>query len=164
MWFTKFGDRAAIYFGGYPLYDYTYRQQIKLKRPEDMARKIAMREFEKATARAQQDANVQNLSHIQRGGSWAKLFTMFMTSKNQYYRQESGAWRNLREERGPAAENMKRILIFHFLLPMLFQWAADGFNIRWKRQLRAAVLGSLNGIFIYGDFAETVIKYATGES
>lgn len=164
MWFTKFGDRAAIYFGGYPLYDYTYRQQIKLKRPEDMARKIAMREFEKATARAQQDANVQNLSHIQRAGSFAKLFTMFMTSKNQYYRQASGAWRNLREGRGPRTENMKRIIIFQFLLPMLFQWAADGFNIRWKHLIRAAIVGPWNGVFIWGDLAETAAKHTTGES
>jgi len=44
----------------------------------------------------------------------------------------------------------KKIFIFHFLLPMLFQYISDGFDFDEKNQTRAAVLGSLNGFIILG--------------
>ena len=41
----------------------------------------------------------------------------------------------------------KTLFIYHVLLPCLFQWAADGFRWDDKAQLKAALLGSLNGVF-----------------
>ena len=40
------------------------------------------------------------------------------------------------------------------LLPCLFQFASDGFDWDKEAQLRAAVLGSLNGIFILSNLLE----------
>jgi len=41
---------------------------------------------------------------------------------------------------------------------MLFQFVADGFTINNKRQLRAGLLGSLNGLLIVGNLAEAGVS------
>ena len=46
------------------------------------------------------------------------------------------------------AQAAKTLFIFHVLLPCLFQFASDGFDWDKEAQLRAAVLGSLNGVFV----------------
>ena len=54
-----------------------------------------MKKFEQATLRSQQAGDIEDLSQVQRMGTFAKLFTMFMTSPNQYYRMVAGGYRNL---------------------------------------------------------------------
>ena len=55
---------------------------------------------------------------------------------------------------------MKTLFIYHFLLPMFFQFVSDGF--RWDKdaQLRAAALGSLNGAFVLGKVMERMVDWA----
>jgi len=154
MLFTKLGDRAAILYGGWSVYKYHYDQQIEEGAGPETAHKNALNEFESSTKRMQQAGDVEDLGEIQRMGSWAKLFTMFMTSPNQYYRAEVGAIRNLIAGRGSKTENVKRFVVAHFVLPMMFQFAASGFRWEDEKQLRAALLGSFNGLLILGDFLE----------
>ena len=165
MVLTKLGDRAAIYIGGYPVYDYYLKKYSKTMSPEE-AQKSAMRKFEVISSGSQQSGEVYRLPPLLRSGSFGKLFGQFMISQNSYYQHASGAWRNIRAGRGSLKDNLKRFIIFNFLLPQLFQWAADGFGINWKRQLRTLFAGNslISGMFIAGDAVETITRYMTGES
>ncbi len=155
---TKFGDAVAILAGGWGVYKYHYNQAIKAKKGEAEAHRIAIEEFEAATLRSQQAGNVEDLPSIMRGSSVARLFTMFQTAPNSYFRIEYNALANLARGRGSKASNAKRFMISHFVLPMLFQFVASGFRWDDDRQLRAAILGSLNGLLVVGDWLERGIE------
>jgi hypothetical protein len=163
MMFTKFGDGAAILFGGWGVYKYHKKQALKAGRTPEEAHKKAMLEFEMSTKRAQQAGDVEDLGELQRQGSWQKMFTIFMTAPKQYFSNASAAYRNILYKRGSFSKNMKRLLIAHSLLPMLFQFAADGFRWDKDHMLRAAVLGSFNGILILGDIMEFLFSSWQGD-
>jgi len=152
---TKLGDKAAILVGGWSVYKYNKAKFLKQGLPEEQAHKRALREFEVVVERTQQSARVEDLSYIQQSGSIGKLFTMFQSAPNAYYRLTSEAVRDLASGKGIKSENIRKLAIAHFVLPMLFQFVADGFNFNDKRQLRAAVLGSLNGLLVIGDLLQT---------
>lgn len=162
MFNVKFGDMGAIIIGGYPVYKY--------HRTQGLSHEEALKRFESVTESTQQSADISQQSSWQRGGSFAKLFTMFMSSPNQYLRKEIGAIRNFAAGRMDAKQFAKTMLIYHIILPMFFQLASDRFV--WAgdedeealipqvsgEQKRAMILGSLNGFFIVGDALEAVIS------
>lgn len=154
LWLVKLGDSGAIILGGYPIYKYHLSQG---RSPEE-----ALRIFESVTESTQQSADLSEQSSWQRGGSFAKLFTMFMSSPNQYFRKEFGAVRNLAAGRIDKAQFFKTVAIYHLLLPMFFQWVSDRFTWDKEEQLRAMILGPLNGIFIFGDGLDAIIRAALG--
>tara|TARA_R110002051_G_scaffold316016_2_gene395136 strand:- start:3242 stop:9019 length:5778 start_codon:yes stop_codon:yes gene_type:complete len=162
--FTKLGDKSAIVMGGWSVYRYHYRKSIEKGLSEEKAHENAMKQFEASTLRSQQAGGVEDLGAIQRGGSVYKLFTMFMTAPNQYFRHEYGAIRNLVSGRGSKARNLKVIAISHFVLPALFQWVANWFisddEEKQKRMKRALILGSFNGLLIAGDILEGLLDMA----
>jgi hypothetical protein len=158
MFPTLVGDKVAVVMGGWSVYRYHYRKALGVGMSEADAKKKAMYEFEMSTNRSQQAGNIEDLPSLMRGNSWAKLFTMFQTAPNSYFRIEASAIRNLVRGRGNTAENLKRLAVSHFVLPMLFQFVANGF--RWKDddQFRAALLGSLNGLLIVGNWLEDIAQ------
>ncbi len=156
LFFTKLGDRTAIMVGGWSVYKYHYDKSRKNGMPHNKARQVALTKFGMATTRAQQAGNIEDLGSIQRMGSFARLFTMFMTAPNQYFRSTYGAYRNLLAGRGTKSENLKRFAIAHWLLPMMFQFAASGFRWENKKQLRTFLIGSLSGLLIAGELIEAL--------
>jgi len=101
---------------------------------------------------------------------------MFMTTPKQYLRKEIIALRNLRRmmrgeaARGTAFQNIRQFATYHFVMPMLFQWATLGFPLGddWEEEdtydmFRAALLGNLNGVFILGDILNTFADFAQGK-
>ena len=151
---TKLGDKAAIIAGGWSVYKYHYTKAKRKGVSDAIAHKRGIEMFERATKRSQQAGDVQDLSDIQRRGSLARLFTMFMTAPMSYYRNMSAGFRNLREGRGSAPENLKRMAITQFVLPAFFQWIASGVPLGdWddedtREMIRAMIVGPLNGLFI----------------
>lgn len=147
----QLGDRGSIYMGGWALYKYM------LKKTGDPAQ--AMAEFERITNETQQSSYMSEQSAWQSNpfGNW---FTMFQSSQNQYLRKELTALRGLATGRMDWDKAVKTLFIYHFLLPMFFQFVSDGF--RWDKdaQLRAAVLGSLNGAFVLGKVMERMVDWA----
>lgn len=147
----QLGDRGSIYMGGWALYKYM------LKKTGDPAQ--AMAEFERITNETQQSSYMSEQSAWQSNpfGNW---FTMFQSSQNQYLRKELTALRGLATKRMDWDKAMKTLFIYHFLLPMFFQFVSDGF--RWDKdaQLRAAMLGSLNGAFVLGKVMERMVDWA----
>lgn len=146
----QIGDQGAIYVGGWSVYKYNLKQ--------GKSHAEALRTFEKVTSNTQQSADLDKLSYWQRGGSFAKLFTMFKSAPNQFFRKELGAIRNVVHRRISAKQAAKTILIFHFLLPMFFQWVSDWFRWDPDEQKRAAILGPFNGIFIVGEGLDYLIR------
>lgn len=147
----QLGDRWSIYMGGWALYKYM------LKKTGDPAQ--AMAEFERITNETQQSSYMSEQSAWQSNpfGNW---FTMFQSSQNQYLRKELTVLRGLATKRMDWDKAVKTLFIYHFLLPMFFQFVSDGF--RWDKdaQLRAAVLGSLNGAFVLGKVMERMVDWA----
>ena len=152
---VKLGDVGAIYVGGWSVYAHALRQ--------GKSKQEAFEIFERAANSSQQSSYLSELSEWQRGGSFAKLFTMFASSQNQYLRKEIAAIRNLINGRVDKTTAVKKILIYHFLLPMLFQWVCDLGRWDTKAQLRVALIGSLNGMFLLKDMFDALIRKAQGE-
>lgn len=159
MFLTRWGDKTAIAVGGWAVYKHTL--------DTTGSKKKATEAFEKATASTQQSADISQLSAWQRGGGFAKLFTMFTSAQNQYFRRELSAWRNALadpkafikgEGRISRGDFVKKVAIYHFILPMMFQWISDFGEWDEDEQKRAATLGSLNGIFILGDILDSAIR------
>jgi hypothetical protein len=159
---VRIGDIGAIIIGGYPIYKYHKERLLKEGMDPADADAQAIRFFESVTESTQQSSDLSEQSSLQRGGSLAKLFTMFMSSPNQYFRKYIGAIRNLAAGRISKKQFLKTFMIYHILLPMLFQWVSDRFTWDEDEQKRAMILGPLNGLFIVGDGLDYILRRALG--
>jgi hypothetical protein len=170
MGLVKMGDRAPIMAGGYAVYKYHYKKN--LSKGEAVASKIAADEFMHATKSAQQASDITDLSSYQRGDSWMRMATMYMTAPMSYHRIASGGLR--RFEGGIRGGNPKMIkegarqfFIAHVVLPVIFQAATNFFRFdteekRWDI-LRAALLGNINNLFALGDLIDHVADRFVGK-
>jgi hypothetical protein len=181
---TKLGDRGAILVGGQAFYRTkfeTYKKQ-GLSRPQ--AKQKAYDDFVKFTKLTQQSGFMEDLGHIQRFGTIGKYATLFQNTPQQYLRVEMAAWRNsvsaVKESRkhgigsperkaaiAKLNRSMRNAMIYHFLLPMTFRAASQGFYlgkddkgsdrfIDDPGQLVAALLGSYSYAFLIGDLAKNL--------
>ena len=158
--FTKMGDKSAIFLGGWTVYKYHKKKAIKQGKSIKDAEAIAMKKFEEASLRSQQASDPEDLADFQRRGSAYKLFTMFMTSPNQYYRMVIGGYRNLLAGRGSKSENLRRIFVGQFLLPTLFQFISNGFKWDDKDQAVSILLFPFSGLLFVGQAFEHMIRSA----
>lgn len=158
---VRIGDKGAIVIGSWAMRKSMLKQGIPI---EDI-----ITAYENFSASTQQSADVSRLSEVQRGGSLEQLFTMFRSSPRQYYQKELNAIKTLFQENGFGSENIKRVsktlLIYHVILPFIFQYVANlgGWSEEDRREyLRAIMLGSLNGLFIFGDIIDSILRQALG--
>ncbi|KKL18563.1 hypothetical protein LCGC14_2474280, partial [marine sediment metagenome] len=150
----QIGDQGAIVMGGWPLFNYHIEQGKSVEE--------SIRIFEKVMKQTQQSADLSDLSSFQRGGSFAKLFTMFLSAPNMFYRNEIAAIKDAIHGRGTKTQLAKTILIYHTLIPMMFQYVSDAFTWDEDEQLRAIILGPFNGLFIIGSLLDGMIRKALG--
>jgi len=172
MFLVRAGDMAAIIYGGYPVYKY-HLEQLKKQGAKDPEKK-AIAIFEAQAQETQQSSDLSKMSRFQKGSSLYKLFTMFKTTPLQYLRKEISALRNLAASRIGVKQFAKTLMIYHFVLPMVFQWVSDLFpwgdedeegvaGLPIRRSIaRAAILGNLNGAFIFGDMLAWLIDQTLG--
>lgn len=160
MFNIKFGDRGAIYMGGWALYKSELNKNLKAGMSEKEAKAKALAAFERITDETQQSGRLSQQSYMQ-SNSALRAFTMFTSSQNQYLRKEINAIRGLATGRMSKAKAAKTIFIYHVLLPVFFQVVSDGFRWDKDNDLRAAVLGSLNGWFILNKVLENVYNWIT---
>jgi len=163
MFMTKAGDKAAIMSGGWSVYKHELAEGISKGLSHADAEKGAFKKFEAAVRRTQQSGNVEDLGHFQRGGSLPKLFTMFQTAPNAYYRITSRSLRNIKEGRGDLKTNLKNLYVSWVLLPTAFQWVADGGEYKADSQARAAIMGPAGGILAVGQLLDAGSKVLFGE-
>lgn len=175
MYLIKMGDRSAILIGGMANYSY-YKAQFKKDNPnasEQEAIDYAIIKFEKDTKRTQQSQDLQDKDFYQNNDPFVRAFNMFLTTPKQYLRKEIIATRNLYRKiaagdvnagKGTVWQNLRLYAMYHFFMPVMFQYVSLGFpgfltdyDDEDKFDLmRAAVLGNLNGLFLFGDILQTV--------
>ena len=150
----QLGDQGAIVVGGHAVIKYHMDQGKSIEE--------AFAIFGRLTSSTQQSADKSLLSTTQRGGSFAKMFTQFMSAPNLYYRREMWALRNLMHGKIDKKQFTKTIMLYHVLIPMIFQFISDGFTWDEDEQFRAFLLGPWNGVFIAGDIVNGIIRRALG--
>jgi hypothetical protein len=172
MYFTKFGDKAAIFIGGMPNYAYYKDQALKQGMTEQEAIEYAIKKFENDTKNTQQSSDLQDKDYYQTSDPITRSFNMFLTTPKQYLRKEISSVRNLYRKikamdrkagKGTLGENLRQFAMYHFAMPMLFQYVAMGLPgiLRDRREgdeedlARAAIIGNLNALFIVGDLFNT---------
>lgn len=155
MSFLRYGAKAANMVGGWPV----YRKALA----ETGSPEAAMDAFEAAIVKTQPTSLLSSLSEWQTGNAFQRMATMFMSSQNKYYQRYAGVIRNAIRGRATPQQLAKVIAIHQFILPMIFQFVADGFKWDDEEQLRAAVTGPVNGIFIAGDVYEAVVRVLLNE-
>ena len=182
MYNVKLGDRTAIMLGGMPNYLY-YKAQYKKQNPkgtEQQAIDYAIRKFERDTKRTQQSGDIQDKDMFQTSHPLMRAMNLFLTTPKQYLRKEIQATRGLLRKlsamdrkagKGTIKENVRTLMIYHFLMPTIFQYVALGFPglLRPLRDedeedlLRAAILGNLNALFVLGEMVVMTGDLLTGK-
>jgi carbon monoxide dehydrogenase subunit G len=182
---TKLGDRLAILGGGVPFYRTKLASYKKEGLSPEAAKQKAYEDFVKFAKLTQQSGFTEDLGHIQRFGTIGKYATLFQNTPQQYFRVEVAAWRNAKakqklaeEGQIPKAEARKAVMrsardiaIYHFMLPMFFRAASQGFYlgkddkganrfIDDPGQLIAALTGSYSYMFILGDLGKNMLSRA----
>lgn len=160
MFFTKFGDAGAILVGGWQVYKNEYSKHKE--KGHDEAHKLALREFDRITNMTQQSGNPEDMSYFQTVSELSKLMTMFKSAQMSYMRMERMALRNAIKGRGNRAKHIGQFLVYHSLLPTIFQWVASGGDWDEEKLARAAVMGNLNGLWLAGDMIDVWSNYAIG--
>ena len=157
----QIGDKGAIVWGSWIMRQDRVAKNIPLSE--------IINEYEEFGSDTQQSADLSRLSEAQRGGSLDKLFTMFKSSQRQYLAKEVNAIKSLFQKDGLSAENVKKvarvIVIYHVLLPTMFQFIANfgGWDDEDRKEyLRAGLLGSINGLFIFGDVIDGIVRTMLG--
>lgn len=161
---VRVGDIGAILIGGWAVYKHNIDQGKSVEE--------AIAAFEKEAASAQQSADLSELSQIQTSGSFAQLFTHFMSAPIQMVGKEIKVVRNLVHGRATVKQAATTLAIFHVLIPLMFQMVSDAFDADQDDEeflgvpsswWRAVVLGPMNSIPIMGDILEGIVRKAFGE-
>jgi hypothetical protein len=172
MFLVKWGDGAAILVGGYPVYKHHFDQNLATM-GRKKAHEFALSKFEIAMDRTQQASGVKDQGKFQRSGSYAKLFSMFLTAPKQYTSQITAAIRQIHSN-PKDGDAYKRLFIFGVMMPSLFQATASGLigliggdeedeKKFINDQLKAILQSPLNGIPIIRDLQKGVWQSAMGE-
>lgn len=147
---TKFGDKGAILVGGWAY----YRSQIKKGKTHQQA----IDAFEEITARTQQSTDIDRLGRFQRGNALTRGLIMFLTSPNTFLKQEVKAIRQFKRGEISGKDFGKKIFLYHFALPALFQFVVNFFTFDEEDQLVAVATGPLNGYLILGDVISNAVR------
>jgi hypothetical protein len=152
----KYGDKTAIAIGGYAF--------VHARMKAGVSEAQALVEFGRMTVATQQSTDIDQMSSLQRTSSLMRVATQFMSSANALTRAEYNAILDRRAGRITRKQFAKRILILHIVIPTLIQFIANGFTWDDEDQGRAALLGTMNGLFIIGDVADGLARMLTGGS
>ena len=158
---VRLGDKGAIQVGSWAM------RRAGIKKRQNL--KDIIRAYEDFGNETQQSGDPGRLSKIQKGSSIEKLFTQFMSSQRAYLQKEILAIKSIFREGGTSASNVRKvaktIFIYHVLLPVLFQFLANFGRLdedARKDYLRAGILGSFNGLFIFGSVVDSIVRTALG--
>lgn len=136
-----------------------------------MSEKKAIEYAEDVTERTQESSALDTLSQVQRGGSWAKLFTMLQGQQVKYLRIMSNAARNIKYNRGSRTRNMKKFLMAWILQPLIYSIIANEVtglvDKKYKKSmgelLARSVLGPVTYIPAIGSIGQAIIDRSFGD-
>jgi hypothetical protein len=136
-----------------------YRSMLKQK----MSKEDAITHAEIATDRTQPSFGIEDMAALRKTGSWGKLFTMFQSQPNKYYRLIASSIWNLKAGRGSKGRNIANLVLAWWVLPMLFQVVSDAFQWKKEHQLRVAILGAGNYLLAVGQILQSLWGWMSGE-
>lgn len=176
MLYTKAGDALAIFLGGSPNYLY-YKDQFKKKNPnatEQEAINYAIKKFEKDTRGTQQSNDIQDRDFYQTGNEFMRSMMLFTTSPRQYWRKSMSGYRQLYRKmkgvpsKGSITDNLRTIVMYRFMMPMMYTWATMGFPAPWdlddeeqSELMWSALLGNISALFMIGHIGIAVKDFMT---
>jgi len=181
----KIGDIGAVVMGGTPVYYHAYTEAKASGMTDDQAQFKAEEVFGIASERAQQSSATHAQGSFLRDKTWMRSWFMYLTSPLQYQRNVNTAignfvaqsieWKNDRpsDAKKAAKQAANAFLIYHVLLPQIFQAVASGLvgftddedyikEKFAKRQLRALMLGNLNTFPLLGSFLSGLANSISG--
>ena len=186
---VKWGDIGAVIAGGAPVYVHAYNEAKAAGMTNDQAQAKAEEVFGLASERAQQSSATHAKGAFLRGKGAARTWFMYLTSPLQYQRNVNTGIANLvanvfekkagrkSEVKKAANQALRAIVIYHVLLPQIFQAVASGLvgftddedyikEQFWAKQRRALYAGNLNAIPLAGQLITVLANLAagTGES
>ena len=157
--FTKMGDRATIYVGGWAV----YKSAIKNgKTPEQ-----AMAEFERVTARTQQSKDLDQISLMQTSSAVGRSLGMFQSAPFAQFRGEARAIRQLAKGEIDFREFGKLMAIYHVLIPQMYKLLSNGLvfgEFDWEDQAWTLAFGSLNAIPLVSELVNIMARSAQGKT
>ena len=179
MYTTKVGDRGAIYLGGVPNYVYYKNKALEAGKTEQEAIDEAIVKFERDTKRSQQSTDLQDRDYYQTKGPIFRALNTFLTTPKQYLRKEVYALRNMyrlmssggKSGKGTKTDAGRIFLTYHVIMPVFFQFVANGMPgllADWEDEDAkdlgtAAILGNINALFLYGEFAVKIKDLIIGK-
>jgi hypothetical protein len=179
MYTTKVGDRGAIYLGGVPNYVYYKNKALEAGKTEQEAIDEAIVKFERDTKRSQQSTDLQDRDYYQTRGPIFRALNMFLTTPKQYLRKEVYGIRNMyrlassggKSGKGTKTDAARIFLTYHVVMPVFFQFVANGMPgllADWEDEDAkdlgtAAILGNINALFLYGEFAVKIKDLIIGK-
>ena len=186
---VKWGDIGAVIAGGAPVYVHAYNEAKAAGMTNDQAQIKAEEVFGLTSERAQQSSATHAKGAFLRGKGAARTWFMYLTSPLQYQRNVNTGIANLvanvfekkagrkSDVKKAANQALRAIVIYHVLLPQIFQAVASGLvgftddedyikEQFWAKQRRAAYAGNLNAIPLAGQLITVLANLAagTGES
>ncbi|NCC51348.1 MAG: hypothetical protein EOM20_09045, partial [Spartobacteria bacterium] len=175
MILTKMNDKVAIALGG--LADYRWHLMDARKRGIADPEKYAINRMMTVAHRSQQSARIFDRGRWQKWGSVMNMFTTFRSGIIQMQRISNSALRNMMQGRGSYKANARRYMMARFVIPVLYQMAANIFKggDPWPEEneeaqaipgipnsiLRAIVIGNYSGYFMAADYVVPFIEGLT---
>lgn len=181
---VKAGDIGAVVLGGTPVYRHTYKKAIESGKSETEAEIEAEAVFGDASENAQQSSAMFTRGSYLRDNAWTRTWFMYMTSPIMYQRKVNVATYNyakaiIDQKKGNNADVTeagkqfaRAVLIFHVILPQIFQSIASGFlafsgdddarELFWKRQLHTLLYGNFTVFPVVGQLLEGIGKMIAG--
>jgi hypothetical protein len=86
-----------------------------------------------------------------------------MSSANALTRAEYSAFVEASKGRISKTEFLKRFMVYHFVIPNLIQIIANGFNFDEEDHVRASLMGSMNGLLLFGDALDAAYGLLLGQ-
>lgn len=156
---VRVGDKGAISAG---MYAHVYARLRQMGTTFDKATpaqlRAAFRTADQIASRTQQSRDPDQISHVQRGNVWFRIFSQFMSSANALTRAEVQAIIEVKRGRISKAEFGKRFVAYHFVIPNLIMLIANGFEWEPEDQIFASLLGTATGVLLLGDIIDLISR------
>jgi len=150
MWFVKTGNTAGIMIGGWSVF------KAEMARTNDVGKAYA--KFDDFVINSQQAANLTQVGGTQQG--YGRLLFKFVSAPLQYMRITAQAMHEVQTGRISKARFLKKMWVFHVLLPVLYQAITKMFKMDKEELVRTAIVGPTKGVPLLGSIIDTMVLAA----
>lgn len=167
--FIRTADKFTVNQGAWAAYRSRFMEARRAGMSIAEAEKEGIYYAEQLTNRVQESSRLDTLSPLQRGGSWAKLFTMFQSQQNKYYRVMTDALQDIKYGRGSRATNIKRLIMAWFIVPMIYNIVGNQLTPKkYQKKFgtlakQTAIFGPASEILIIGQLVQSVYGWIEGD-